>query len=178
VEHLTLVDGAPTFCEMLKRRFPAAEVVCSLFEDYRPSRKFDSIVLGHVLEHVDDPAAVLRLMRPWLEHKGRVFAAVPNALSLHRQAAVIMGLLDAEDAMSKADVHHSHRRVFTPESFRACFTQACYRIEVFGGYWMKPVSNSQIEQSWSPEMLDAFMQLGERYPDIAGEIYIVAEVQE
>jgi hypothetical protein len=23
-------------------------------------------------------------------------------------------------------------------------------------------------------MLDAFMQLGERYPDIAGEIYVVA----
>jgi hypothetical protein len=36
------------------------------------------------------------------------------------------------------------------------------------------VSNKQIEANWTPEMLDAFMQLGERYPDIAGEIYVVA----
>ena len=39
---------------------------------------------------------------------------------------------------------------------------------------MKPVSNAQIEASWTPEMVEAFMVLGERYPDIAGEIYVVA----
>jgi hypothetical protein len=72
------------------------------------------------------------------------------------------------------DLHHGHRRVFNPETFRNAFYQAGLQIEVFGGYWMKPVSNKQIEDNWSAEMLDAFMKLGERYPDIAGEIYIVA----
>ena len=45
---------------------------------------------------------------------------------------------------------------------------------MFGGYWIKPLSNGQIEQNWTAEMLEAFMELGERYPDIAGEIYVVA----
>jgi len=51
---------------------------------------------GHVLEHVDDPVAVLRLVKSWLKPGGRVLAAVPNARSIHRQAAVIMGLLPYE----------------------------------------------------------------------------------
>jgi hypothetical protein len=82
--------------------------------------------------------------------------------------------LTSEDALNETDIQHGHRRVFSPESFRQCFLRAGLAIEVFGGYWIKPVSNRQIEQSWTPEMLGAFMRLGERYPDIAAEIYVVA----
>jgi hypothetical protein len=85
-----------------------------------------------------------------------------------------MGLLQQEDALNELDIHHGHRRVFNPESFRNTFSQAGLNIEIFGGYWMKPVSNAQIEASWTPEMLEAFMVLGERYSDLAGEIYVVA----
>lgn len=177
-EHLTLVDGADSFCRMLRVKFPNATVIQSLFEDYNPSVTYDSIVLGHVLEHVEDPCAILQKCKSWITSgTGRIFAAVPNARSLHRQAAVIMGLLSAEDAMNEMDLHHGHRRVFNPESFRNTFIQAGLHIEVFGGFWLKPVSNRQIEESWTDEMLDAFMKLGERYPDIAGELYIVASHQ-
>ena len=93
---------------------------------------------------------------------------------MHRQAAVLMGILPSEDASNEMDIHHGHRRVFDPESFRQCFLSSGLSIEVFGGYWLKPLSNRQIEASWTPEMLEAFMQLGERYPDVAGEIYVIA----
>lgn len=171
---LTLVDGADTFCRELSRRYPNAQVTHSLFEAYAPNRKFDNIVLGHVLEHVADPVEILSLAKNWLTPSGRILAAVPNARSLHRQAAVLMGLLANEETMNDMDRHHGHRRVFNPETFRHAFNQAGLNIEIFGGYWLKPVSNKQIEDNWSPEMLDAFMKLGERYPDIAGEIYVVA----
>jgi 2-polyprenyl-3-methyl-5-hydroxy-6-metoxy-1,4-benzoquinol methylase len=171
---LTVVEGAGAFCESLRGRFPQAEIVHSLFEDFRPAKRFDNIVLGHVLEHVDDPVAILSAAKPWLADGGRILAAVPNARSLHRQAAVIMGLLKFEEELNDADRHHGHRRVYTPETFRRDFLQAGLKIEVFGGYWLKPVSNGQIESDWSKEMLDAFMTLGERYPDIAGEVYVVA----
>ncbi len=173
-KRLTVVEGARKFCEDLRRRFPQANVVHSLFEEFQPKEQFDNIVLGHVLEHVEDPVAVLKLVKSWLKLDGRVLAAVPNARSLHRQAAVMMGLLPSEEAMNEADIHHGHRRIFNPETYRQAFLQAGLQIEIFGGYWMKPVSNRQIEETWTPEMLDAFMQLGERYPDIAAEIYVVA----
>lgn len=171
---LDLLEGSPVYCLGLRERFPQAQVHESLFEDFQPAAPYAAIVLGHVLEHVVDPVGVLKQVRNWLAPGGRIFAAVPNARSLHRQAAVIMGLLPQEDAMSELDHRHGHQRVFNPESFRACFTQAGLNIEVFGGYWMKPVSNAQIDRDWTPAMLEAFMKLGERYPDTAAEIYVVA----
>jgi hypothetical protein len=36
------------------------------------------------------------------------------------------------------------------------------------------VSNRQLEETWTPEMIEAAMAVGERYPDIAAEIYVVA----
>ncbi|ABQ27353.1 class I SAM-dependent methyltransferase [Geotalea uraniireducens] len=172
---MAIVEGSSLFCDDLRKRFPQAEIVNALFEEFNPSVKFDTIILGHVLEHVNDPVDILSRAKMWLKPDvGRIFAAVPNAHSLHRQAAVVMGILTAEDSLNEMDVHHGHRRVFNPESFRDAFYVAGLNIEVFGGYWLKPVSNKQIEDNWTPQMLDAFMQLGERYPDIAGEIYIVA----
>jgi len=172
---LTLVDGAQRFCDDLRRRHPKANVVCSVFEEFVTDRQFDTIVLGHVLEHVEDPRDILTRARRWLAPGGVVCAAVPNARSIHRQAAVLMGMLPTEYSLNEADHHHGHRRVYDPDAFRADFIAAGYAIHHFGGYWLKPLSNGQIEATWTPEMMDAFMQVGERYPDIAGEIYVIAE---
>jgi 2-polyprenyl-3-methyl-5-hydroxy-6-metoxy-1,4-benzoquinol methylase len=172
---ITVVEAAKTFCQSIAQRFPQVEICNALFEDYQTSSLFDNIILGHVLEHVQDPIDIVRRVRTWLKPgTGRLFAAVPNSRSLHRQAAVMMNMLSQEDALNEADIQHGHRRVFSPESFRNTFLQAGMKIELFGGYWLKPVSNRQIEESWTPDMLNAFMRLGERYPDIAAEIYVVA----
>lgn len=171
---LTVVEGSERFCADLRARHPGAEVVHALFEDFTPARTFDTIVMGHVLEHVEDPRALLRRAREWLTPDGVLCAAVPNARSLHRQAAVLMGLLPAEDALNEADRQHGHRRVFNPESFRADILGAGLRLRFFGGFWLKPVSNAQLEAHWTPEMVRAFMALGERYPDIAAENYVIA----
>jgi 2-polyprenyl-3-methyl-5-hydroxy-6-metoxy-1,4-benzoquinol methylase len=172
---LTLVEGSALFCDSLRRRFPAANTVNALFEEFQSNELFDNIILGHVLEHVEDAVDILSRAKQWLKPDvGRLFAAVPNARSLHRQAAVIMRILREEDTLNELDLHHGHRRVFNPETFRNSVTRAGLKVEIFGGYWMKPVSNAQIEASWTSEMIEAFMVLGERYPDIAGEIYVVA----
>ena len=171
---LTVVEGAASFCDDLRERFPDIEVVHSLFEDFQPQQQFDNIILGHVLEHVEDPVQILRQVKGWLKPGGCALSAVPNSRSLHRQAAVIMGLLPFEEGLNETDIHHGHRRVFNPETFRQIFVESGLNIDFFGGYWIKPVSNGQIEESWTAEMLEAFMKLGERYPDIAAEIYIVA----
>lgn len=171
---VTLVDGSAYFCEQLRSKFPRATVVQDLFEEYEPAAPFDAIVLGHVLEHVDSPRSLLGKVHEWLAPGGAVYASSPNARSVHRQAAVLLGMLAEEHALNDTDRHHGHRRVYDPESFRADFLATGFRIDVFGGYWLKPLSNSQIEQTWSASMLDAYMQVGERYPDIAAEIYVVA----
>ena len=172
--HLALLEGSAKFCTDLTLRFPKARVVQSLFETAEFGPEFDTVVLGHVLEHVGDPLNVLRRAAGWLAPGGVVCAAVPNARSLHRQGAVIMGMLETEHTLNDTDHYHGHRRVYDPESFRNDFRASGLDVEVFGGYWLKPVSNAQIEATWTPSMVEAFMVLGERYPDIAAEIYVIA----
>lgn len=45
-------------------------------------RAFDHITLSHVLEHVPDPAALLRQLAGSLNHHGKLWVAVPNADSI------------------------------------------------------------------------------------------------
>ena len=169
-----LLEGSPEFARLLRNKFPDTPLHVALFEIWDSDPAYDIILLGHVLEHVDSPRQILARAAKWLNPGGRFICAVPNCRSLHRQVAVIMGLLQTEQDMSDKDIHHSHRRIYSPESLRSEFTLAGLKIDFFGGYWLKPISDAQIEAHWSPEMLDAFMVLGERYPDIAAEMVIVA----
>ncbi|NWK80880.1 bifunctional 2-polyprenyl-6-hydroxyphenol methylase/3-demethylubiquinol 3-O-methyltransferase UbiG [Acinetobacter sp. SwsAc4] len=171
---LTVVEGSEFFSLDLKKRYPNIEIYNCLFEDFITDKKFDNIILGHVLEHVEDPIFILKHISKFLKVGGKILAAVPNAKSLHRQAAVKMGLLNNENSLNALDLHHGHRRVFCPESFKNVFIESNLNIDLFGGYWLKPLSNKQIDESWNIDMLSAFMELGESYPEIAGEIFVVA----
>jgi len=171
---MTIVEGAEAFCGSLRERHPQCDVVHSLFEDYAPEERFDNVILGHVLEHVDDPVAILSRVREWLSDEGRVMGVVPNARSLHRQIGVMLGMLKFEEDLNEMDRHHGHRRVYTPETFRRDFLAAGLRVDVFGGYFLKVMSNQQIEEFCAPELIDAFMRMGERYPDVACGIYVIA----
>lgn len=173
---LEVLDGCAGVCDVVRSRFPGIVVHHSLIETFLPSTKYDAVVLGHVLEHVEDPRAVLERLTQWLCPGGMILASVPNARSIHRQAAVLMQLLGDEHDFSDSDRALGHRRVFDPGSFSSLFLEAGCRIEASGGYWLKPLSNAQLEGSWTDEMIDAFMELGERYPGIAAELFVVASV--
>lgn len=86
-----------------------------------------------------------------------------------------MGLQSTVKDLSEMDKTHGHRRVYSRQELAEDFERAGFHIIKMGGYWLKPLSNAQLEASWTKEMMDAFMILGEQYPDIAAEIYVVAE---
>lgn len=172
---ITVIESSVHFCDELSKNFPQIKVVNTLFEEYKTKQKYNNIILGHVLEHVIDPVYILTCARKWLSSNGRIFVAVPNAYSLHRKVGVIMGLLKEEHELNKMDVDHGHRRVYDIKSLHADFVSANLKVSYSGSYWIKPLTNKQIEDSWSEELLNAYMVLGEYYPEIAAEIYIIAE---
>lgn len=172
----TVVDGADFFVSEIKKRHSNIKGHAQLFEEYSADTKYDNIVLGHVLEHVENPVKILEKCKAWLAQNGHILAAVPNSNSIHRQAAVLMGLLETEKQLNETDVKNGHRRVYDMDSLQKDFTDAGLKIVQSGGYWLKPESNGQIDNYWTDEMIDAFLQLGGEYPEIAGEIYVVASV--
>lgn len=171
------VDGSPKFCEKVRNTIKAKnlEVICSLFEEYRPKEKFDTIIMAHILEHVKDPVLIMKRFITWLKDNGVILIDVPNANSLHRQAGVKMGLLKRVKELNELDKKLGHKRVYTPESLSNDIKSAGLKIKEIGGVFLKPLTNKQIEESWTEEMMDAFYELGKDYPEIAAEIYAVCE---
>ena len=174
-EDYTVVDAVESYIENLKKKYPGMKGQASLFEEYQPEKLYDRIVLGHVLEHVEHPADILKRCKSWLKSGGQIMCSVPHCDSIHRKAAVLMGLQKTVKDLSEMDRTHGHRRVYSRNELAGDFESAGFHIIKVGGYWLKPLSNAQLEASWTKQMIDAFMVLGEQYPEIAAEIYIVAE---
>ncbi len=84
------------------------------FETAQLPATYDNIVLTHVLEHVDDPVAILgRINREWLAPEGRLFLVCPNANAPSRQIAVLMGLITHNAAVTPEEAVHGHRCTYS-----------------------------------------------------------------
>jgi SAM-dependent methyltransferase len=176
--HLTndyeVVEGSSEFCAVLTKKFPNVTVRNSLFENFSPGRQYTNIILGHVLEHVENPVDVVRNCIDWIEPGGRIIAATPNSNSLHRQVAVLAGIISKVDELTQTDLSIGHRRVLNLMQLCQYFEDDRLTITESGGYYLKAFSNSQIETIADEKIRNALMTLGERYVEIAADIYVVA----
>ncbi len=179
-KEVTVVDGSETFLREVAGKIscPNVRFVASLFEEYDPQDCYEVIMATHILEHLDDPVQVLRRSKQWLSPGGKIMLAVPNARSLHRCVGVKMGLLSSTESLNEQDVILGHRRVYTPELLRKHVTDAGLRVDEFGGNMLKPLSNRQIEENWSDELIQAFFDLGEDWPELCAEIFVIASADE
>ncbi len=174
-ERLTVVEGAATLLEMIPD-FPNVIKVHSLFEEFEPDRKYNTIIMEHILEHVDQPVPLMRRIKQWLAPQGKMLLGVPNGNSIHRLAAVKMGLLKQPCELNQRDRAQGHRRVYTPETFKKDIEAAGIRVIKLGGVFFKPLSNQQIQDHWTDEMIQGFYELGKDFPNHAADIYAVCEL--
>jgi SAM-dependent methyltransferase len=153
----------------------------SLFEDVQLPRRYDNIVMTHVLEHLDDPIAVLsRINREWLAPGGRFFLACPNANAPSRQIAVKMGLIDHNAAVTPAEAEHGHRITYALDTLERDATRAGLKVIHRSGIFFKALANFQWDRLLktdiiTPAYLEGCYQLGQQYPDLCSSIYLVCE---
>jgi 2-polyprenyl-3-methyl-5-hydroxy-6-metoxy-1,4-benzoquinol methylase len=131
--------------------------------------------MDHILEHVAEPVALLDRTRTWLAPAGRLVVGVPNGYSFHRLAGVKMGLLREPCELNERDRTLGHRRVYTRESLFRDLHAAGLPPTGWGGVFFKPLSNQQIQDTWTPTMMDGFYELGNDFPDHANELYAICE---
>jgi len=131
-ESLTVVEGAEELLAQIPER-PNLTKVHSLFEDFKPEGQFNTIVMDHILEHVDSPVPLLMKAKEWLMPGGQILIGVPNANSIHRLVAVKMGLLGHARELNARDHGLGHRRVYTHESLRGDLDGAGLHVIEMGG---------------------------------------------
>jgi 2-polyprenyl-3-methyl-5-hydroxy-6-metoxy-1,4-benzoquinol methylase len=164
-----VVDGSEAVIDQFRSRYPdcRAEIVCAYFEEFITDERFDAIVMGFILEHVEDPAVILRRYRTTLKPGGQLFVAVPNAEALNKRVGQAAGLLDDLSRLTEADLALGHRRLFTVDSLTDLATSTGYVVEHVEGIFLKPVATRQLQQlGLSEEILQGFLRVGVDYPEL------------
>lgn len=145
-ERVLGVDASGAHIEAARTKWPVAEFVTSLIEEFETEERFDNVIMLCLLEHVVDPVKTLSQAASYLKPGGCVIAQVPNALAVNRQIGKMMGVLDDEYQLSKWDVEVAgHRRYYDLKMLAADFQKAGLYVTSSTGIFYKMLSTPQIE---------------------------------
>jgi 2-polyprenyl-3-methyl-5-hydroxy-6-metoxy-1,4-benzoquinol methylase len=179
---LTCVEAADeALVEARAKLGTAATFIHDRFEDVVLPRRYDNIVLIHVLEHLNDPVQVLkRVNDEWLAEGGRFFLVCPNANAPSRQIAVKMGLISHSAAVTPAEAEHGHRRTYSLDTLERDAVAAGLNVVHRSGIFFKALANFQWDRLLqtdilSEEYLDGCYKLGQHYPDLCSSIFLMCE---
>lgn len=179
---ITCVEASTEAIQVSRKRLgDRAKLVNSLFENVDLPVKYDNIILTHVLEHLDNPIALLRrINNEWLSDVGRLFLACPNANAPSRQIAVKMGLISHNHAVTGAEAAHGHRITYSLDTIERDAKAGGLKIIFRSGIFFKALANFQWDRLLktdiiSSEYLDACYELGQQHPDLCSSIFLICE---
>lgn len=153
--------------------YPHVKFVESAIENFSSIEKFDVILAVDILEHVEDPVLVLKSFRSCLRPGGKVVVVVPNALSVHRQLGVKMGMLATPYELQAHDFEVGHRRYYDRPLLNQHLSDSGWNVVGSAGILYKPLANTQM--IGLPESyVDACFELGRQVPDECAELVAVA----
>lgn len=158
-----------------------ATFVHGRFETIQLPQRYHNVVLTHVLEHLDDPVALLaRISQEWLADQGRLLLVCPNANAPSRQIAVKMGLIDHAAAVTPAEAEHGHRRTYALDTLERDAVAGGLRVIHRSGIFFKALANFQWDRLLqtdivSPAYLEGCYALGQQYPDLCASIFLACE---
>jgi 2-polyprenyl-3-methyl-5-hydroxy-6-metoxy-1,4-benzoquinol methylase len=89
---------------------------------------FDAIVCGDFIEHLRDPQAFLKRIRPFLTPQGKLVLSTPNIANW----AMRLGLLFGRFRYTEWGIlDRTHTHLFTRKTLTECLEAAGYRVTVF-----------------------------------------------
>ena len=169
VRHVVL-EGSPAVICNFRKKYPdcKAQIIETYFEKFTSNERFDVIVLGFILEHVEDPQLILRRFRDFLAPGGKMFIAVPNAEVLNRKLGHLAGLLEDVTTLSEHDLLLGHKRYYTVDSLRADIAQAGCSMDRLEGIYLKPFTTRQIVSlQLNSKIIDSLCKIGINYPELS-----------
>lgn len=164
-----VIDGSSVVIEQFRRNTPdfKGEIVEGYFEDYSINETFDVIVMGFILEHVDDPDLILARYRSFLKPGGKLYVAVPNAKSMNRRIGLELGLIDDIYSLNANDMALGHQRQYCRETLTAAVQRTGYRVTHEEGIYLKPLPLGVLKTLTDFDAnLQALLKVGIDFPDL------------
>ncbi len=181
-DDITCVESSKMAVDEARRKFgERVTLFNAIFENVDLPKKYDNIVMTHVLEHLDEPISVLtRINNEWLSEGGKLLLVCPNANAPSRQIAVKMGLVSHNAAVTVAEAEHGHRRTYSLDTLERDATVAGLKVTYRSGIFFKALANFQWDQLLqtniiSKDYLEGCYKLGQLYPDLCSSIMLVCE---
>ncbi len=170
-----VIEGGPKIIERYYELNPESKVDVQLayFEDYETDEKFDAILMGYILEHVDDPAEILNKYKHYLRKGGSIYVVVPNGSALNRRFGLRAGYIASLDEMSEFDYKCGHKRTFTYESLLALVEECNLKVEKCEGIFIKPMTTQQMIAAKIPDnIIQAMCEVAVDFPEISSSILL------
>lgn len=164
-----VLEASPAVIDNFRKMYPDcdAEIVETYFEEFETEERFDVIILGFVLEHVDNPSEILIYYKKFLTPEGQMFVAVPNAEVLNRKLGHLAGLLPDMLELSEHDHLCGHKRYYTVTSLTEEIDSAGYAVEKLEGIYLKPLTTKQmVSLNLDAAILEALCTVGIEYPEL------------
>ena len=181
-QDVTCIEASDLAVKEAKKKLgDRVSIVNELFEKVTLPSRYDNIVMTHVLEHLEDPVAVLkRVNDEWLAPRGRFLLVCPNANAPSRQIAVKMGLISHNSAVTPGEAEHGHHVTYSLDTLERDAVAAGLKVVHRSGIFFKALANFQWDKILntdviSPEYLEGCYQLGHIYPDLCSSIFLVCE---
>jgi ubiquinone/menaquinone biosynthesis C-methylase UbiE len=175
-----IIEGSRAVIRSFRKKCPSTNVtiVESSFEGYESDETFDVVVMGFVLEHVDDPGLILRRYQRYLKPTGRLYVAVPNAWSLHRRIGFEAGLLKDIYEFNDYDRAAGHKRYFDSTSIRNLVERSGYLMTRMEGLFLKPITTNQMKiLRFSQDVMKAMLKVGIAYPELSNAVLLQASLE-
>ena len=186
----TGVEPSEEFAARLQDRLDAhstqTELIQDRLEDLDPSNyynSFDIIVASSVLHEVQEPRQMLRVIHSIAGEETLIHLNVPNMKSFHRVLAVEAGIID--DVLEKSGLDEKYQRVtnFNREILENMVTEMGFEVVEFGTYFVKPLTNEQLEHLINHGVADKSVLLGLKrmakyLPEMGSEMYMNLVIEE
>jgi 2-polyprenyl-3-methyl-5-hydroxy-6-metoxy-1,4-benzoquinol methylase len=154
-----IIEGSGFLVEQARKQYPQrVSVFHSLFDNFKPPKKYELILATNILEHVEDPVSVLVAAKEWLSETGILLVTVPNAESLHRRLAVLMNLQPELTTLSARDHLVGHLRVYSLETLKEDIQKAGLSIQHTTGFVLKVLPNSMMK-GFSESLMEAMHKI-------------------
>jgi SAM-dependent methyltransferase len=147
------------------------------FQEFRDIH-LDCIVLNGVLHGVPDPRLLLESIHTICKASSQVYISVSNGTSLHRLLAYEMGIISSPYELSVTNKRYKNMIVFDKNSLRTIVENIGFMVTEVGTYFIKPLSNQQMEaiidQGITDErIIQGLERLIKYMPEFGSELYIV-----